>query len=344
MQLRNEIFKRPGAPAAVFVLPGRIFILLMMWPIMGAAQVDEPIFSEEPSYFDWLDKPRNYISERFVSLSTRVDRFFGDERVFQESRTSYLRFYGDLVLRKAGASDFEPKLQAKLVLPALEKRLKILIESNDNVTGEVPVTSVTTRKGVPNVNVPNDFRAAVQVLLTDSPHWNINTDAGLRFHGLSLPPFVRARASRVQNLQNWQFRLTEAVYWYEQSGAGESTQFDADRKVGEHDLARSRTIATWSDHDQQFDYEQDFFLFHPIDDNHALSYQAGVFGASQPNSHVTDYALSATWRTRLHREWLFFDVQPGLSWPETESFHLTPTILLRVEAVFGDIACGCYGM
>jgi hypothetical protein len=311
---------------------------------VAAAQDEYSINPETSSYFDWLDKPRDYISERFVSLSNRVDSYFADERVFQESRTSYLRFYGDLVLRKSGASDFNPILQAKVVLPALEKRLHILLESDSDVTGEVPTTAVPTQSGTPKVNVPNDFRAAVQVQVADTPHWNISTDAGLRFHGLTLPPFARLRVSRVQRVRQWQFRFTEAVYWYEQSGAGESTQYDADYKFNDHYLGRSRTQAIWSDHDQRFDFEQSFVLFHPIDTNHALSYGASVYGQSQPNSHVTDYALSATWRVRIHREWLFLDVQPGLSWPESESFHSTPTILFRVEAIFGDLSCGCYGL
>ena len=316
----------------------------MIWPLVGHAEGEQSFYSEEPSYFDWLDKPRDYLSERFVSLSARVDRFFAEDRVFQESRTSYLRFYGDLVFKKSGSSDFNPQLQAKVVLPALEKRLHILLESNSDITGEVPTASVPTQSGTPHVNVPNDFRAAVQVQVTDSPHWNINTDAGLRFHGLTLPPFARLRISRVQSVRQWQFRLTEALYWYEQSGMGESTQYDVDYRFNDHYLGRSRTQAIWSDHDQRFDFEQSFSLYHPIDQSHALSYGVSVYGASQPNSHVTDYAVSATWRTRIHREWLFFDVQPGLSWPETDSFHITPTILLRVEAVFGDLACGCYGM
>lgn len=308
------------------------------------AQEEQSFYSQEPTYFDWLDKPRDYLSQRFVSLSTSVDRFFADERVFQESRTSYLRFYGDLVFKKSGSSDFNPKLQAKVVLPALEKRLHILLESDSDVTGEVPTASVPTQSGAPKVNVPNDFRAAVQVQVTDSPHWNISTDAGLRFHGLTLPPFARVRASRVQTVHQWQFRFTQALYWYEQSGMGTSTQYDADYKFNAHYLGRSRTQAIWSDHDQRFNYEQSFILYHPIDESHALSYGASVYGQSQPNTHVTDYALSATWRTRIHREWLFLDVQPGLSWPESDSFHVAPSILLRVEAIFGDLGCGCYGL
>ena len=139
-------------------------------------------------------------------------------------------------------------------------------------------------------------------------------------------------------------RLTESLYWFEQSGAGESTQFDADRKLSEDYLARMRTLATWSDHDQKYYYEQDFNLFHRLDEKNAMSYSAGVFGVNQPNSHVAAYAISTKWRHRLHREWMFFEVQPVLSWPEEQEFHSTFSILFRIEAIFGDVACGCYGL
>jgi hypothetical protein len=340
----SEIQRRPDPFTAVSVAVWQAVIILMIWPSPGFAQDAQPVFPDGTSYFDWLDKPRDYISERFVTLSTKVDRYFANDPALEEARTSYLRFYGDLVLGKSGTSNFNPQLQAKVVLPALEKRLHILLESNTDVTGQLPTASVPTQKGTPKINAPSDFGAAVQVQVTDTPHWNINTDLGMRFHGLTLPPFFRVRASRVQNVRNWQFRFTETGYWYEQSGWGESTDYSADYKFTDHYLGRSQTQAIWSDHDQQFTFQQDFILFNPIDKSHALSYGATVYGASQPNSHVTDYALSVTWRTRIHREWLFFNVQPALSWPEDKSFHFTPTILFRLEAIFGDFACGCYGL
>ena len=338
----------PNFDTARRLIAGCIFAMVLVQPLQAVAEDKKIAPPEGVSPYDWLDAPRQFLSESFVNLSTKVDRYFADERVFQESRTSYLRFYGDLVVQKDGSSNFDPQLQAKIVLPALEKRLHLLIETNANETAPeavpVPTSSTTTQKGVPSVNAPKDFLASLELLLKDTRKLNINTEAGIRIHGFSLDPFVRARASNVQIVRKWQFRLTESLYWFEQSGAGESTQYDADYKISDSYLARSRSLATWSDHDQQFYYQQSFYLFHPIDDNHALSYQGNIFGESQPNSRVTEYDVSATWRIRIHREWLFFDIQPGLSWPDTEDFHLTPTILFRVEAIFGDLACGCYGI
>ena len=120
-----------------------------------------PLSPDEGIPLAWLDKPRDYLSERFVSLSASMDDFFADERVFDESRTSFLRVYGDLSYKEAQASDFTIKVQAKLVLPALEKRMKLLIESDDSSLDGNGVNSISTPSGVPNVDVPKDFRAAV---------------------------------------------------------------------------------------------------------------------------------------------------------------------------------------
>jgi hypothetical protein len=347
-------FNRLSALVAVIVSRGRIFIFLILWPVVVAAQADgpatavqpdAPATSDEPSYFDWLDKPRDYLSERFVSMSAKMDSFFAAERVFEESRGSFLRVYGDLSYKEAQASDFSIKVQAKLVLPALQRRLKLTLESDDatlsdNSQGNV----ISTPKGVPNVDVPKDFRAGVQVLMKDTPRWYINTDAGIRIRRFLPDPFVRLRARRAQDIFDWQFSLTQSVYWTEQAGAGANITFDADHKLSNDFLGRSETAATWSDHDQNFNFDQSFIIFQAINQNNAMAYQAGIFGVSQPNSHVTDYALSAKWRHRLHREWLFVEVQPLLSWPEDQDFRPTTSILFRVEAVFGDVGCGCYGL
>ena len=309
-----------------------------------AADEALPISPADEKPIDWLDKPRDFLSERLVSLSTRMDSFFADERVFAESRGSYLRLYGDLSYKEAQASDFAIKVQAKLVLPALEKRLKIILESDDTTISDNQSNVITTPSGVPNVDVPKDFRAGLQVLLKDTPHWYVNTDAGFRIHGFLPDAFVRARARRLQDVRDWQFRLTHAAYWFEQTGAGASIQFEADRKLSAEYLGRSQTTATWSDHDQQYAFEQRFILFQSIDINNAMAYETGVFGVSQPNSHVTDYAVGVKWRHRLHREWLFVEVQPLLTWPEDQSFRPTTSILFRLEAVFGDVGCGCYGL
>lgn len=321
---------------------GVVVLLLLSTPSLADEAL--PVAPADEAPIDWLDAPRDFLSQHLVSLSTRMDSFFADERVFEESRRSYVRLYGDLSYKEAKASDVAVKIQAKLVLPALEKRLKLLIESDDQSLDNGGVSSITTPKGVPNVDVPQDFRAAVQLQVTDSPHWNINTDAGLRIHSFSLDAFVRARARRLQNVHLWQLRFTQSVYWFEQSGGGASVQYDADRKLSTDYLGRSRTVATWSDHDQQFSFEQSFFLFQSIDQRNAMSYQLGVFGASRPNSHVTDYAIGIKWRHRLHRQWLFGEIQPLLTWPEDQGFRPTTSILFRLEAVFGDVGCGCYGL
>lgn len=293
----------------------------------------------------WLDKPRDYLAERFVNLSTRMDAFFADERIFDEARKSFLRIYGDLSYQESRASDFNIHVQAKLVLPALERRLHILLESDDNTPGVADdTTSIQTMKGVPNVNVPKGFRAALQMLVKDSPYWNISTDGGIRIHGFRPDAFVRLRVSRIQDFNLWQLRLTPSAYWFEQTGAGATVQFDADRRLQKNRLFRSRSVAVWSDHDQRYDYEQSFFIFQPIDVDNAMSYQFGIFGASQPNTRVISYNIAPKWRHRLHREWLFMEIQPLLSWPEDQNFHPTTSILFRLEAVLGGVGCGCYGL
>src|SRR4030067_1671190 len=63
--------------------------LLFPLKLLGAAQPDQPA-----SQFELLDSanaPRDYLAEKFVSFAGSVDRFFGDDRNYQESNKSVLQ-------------------------------------------------------------------------------------------------------------------------------------------------------------------------------------------------------------------------------------------------------------
>ena len=315
-----------------------------------ASPADPPAPSAQPPTDEGgelilLDKSRDYLSQGFLNLSTRIDSFFGEERIFDESRKNFLRVYSNLTFQKSRGIDFNVQVQAKVILPALERRLHLLIESDDTPPGAVDQTNtIQTLSGAPPLDTPKGFRAGMQMQFADTPHWNISTDGGIRIHGFLPDPFVRERIIRTQDTELWEFRLTHSGYWFAKTGAGAVLQFDADRRLQENRLFRSRSVATWSDHDQEYAFEQSFFLFQPINVDNALAYQLSLFGFSQPNTHIDSYDISVKWRRRLHREWLYMEIQPLLSWPRDRNFRPTPSILFRLEAILGGAACGCYGL
>ena len=80
-------------------------------------------------------------------------------------------------------------------------------------------------------------------------------------------------------------------------------------------------------------------LFHRLDDEQAFAYRLGAAGESGAEVANDRYDLSVTYRRRFLRDWLFYELQPGLSWRRHEGEierDLTPVLGVGIELQFGN--------
>jgi hypothetical protein len=49
---------------------------------------------------------------------------------------------------------------------------------------------------------------------------------------------------------------------------------------------------------------------------------------------IDNYTLSYRYRFNALREWLFFEVEPFIEFPEEENYTTTPGVALRIEGFF----------
>lgn len=285
-----------------------------------------------------MDAPRDYLSGKLVGFVSSVDRFFGDERHYQETNDSVFQLDTSRVMGYGGEHRFVVSARANVHLPIAEKKLHLLIETNpDKNTIIDPKQTQTQAQAVNEPATPQSIGAALRFIKQEAERWHLSADAGIKFQGLSTTPFVRSRASFAVLLDQWRMKPSETVFWFNTIGAGETTQLDFERTVSEAVLLRATSVATWLNDTQNFDLRQDFIVFHTLDERTALLYQASVVGVSQPVSRVTDYVLLMQYRYRLHKKWMYFDVSPQLHFPVDRSYRLSPQLNLRLEMMFDEI-------
>ena len=284
-----------------------------------STQLAEPVQPAQPAqeadFINSIDVQRDYLSGKIISFATDIDRFFGNDRNYQESNKSVVQ----LTLVRASGYGGNDKLllaaRANLNLPSTEKRLHLLVESNpdQNITGEPPQSQQTTPL-TNNIAKPQSFGLALRYekVKEELKALHLSADAGLKFQGINIDPFVRARGSYSVPLDRWRLKAEESVYWFNTIGAGETTQIDLEHLLSEPVLFRATSNATWLHDKQNFDLRQDLSIYHTVSDRTALLYQARVVGVSNPQVEVTQYILSMLYRYRLHREWVFFNLNPQL--------------------------------
>ncbi len=317
--------------------------LLFPLRLLGAERSDVP--TTQPDIFDPIfgpifdpfNAPRDYLSEKIINFASSIDRFFGDERNYQESNQSLFQMDISRLDGYGGDRKFVLEGRARLQLPNTEKRLHLLIETNPskNVTGESKQTPATPAN---QVATPDSFSAAVRIeraKVEESP-WHFSADAGIEFHGINSEPFVRTRGTYSIPLDQWRLKAAESVFWFNSIGAGETTQLDLEHILSEPVLFRASSNATWLNDKQNFDLSQSFSIYHTVNERNALLYQASVIGVSNPQYQVNDYVVLVLYRYRLHRKWIFFELTPQLHFPKIYNFKSSPALSIRLEMLFDE--------
>ncbi len=280
-----------------------------------------------------FDESRNYVSQEFVSMVNGIDRFFGSERNFQESNDSVLQLDFTRVTGYSGNRRVVLAGRANVHLPNTERRLHLLIESDPdkNLTTDARPGQATLTQ---NTQAPSSYAAALRYEKPQDNRWKFSTDGGLKFQGLNTHLFVRSRATYTVQLDDWQMKLTESPFWFNNLGLGSSTQLDFDHALSEPLLVRASSYATWLHDKQNFDLRQDLSLFQTLNERSALLYQASAIGASQPQFHSSDYVLMVLCRYRLHQRWMYFEVSPQMHYPQSRGYQPSPMLSLRLEVLF----------
>jgi len=282
-----------------------------------------------------MDEPRDYLSGKLVGFVSSVDRFFGDDRHYQETNDSVFQLDINRVMGYGGEHRFILSGRANVHLPVAEKKLHLIIETNPDKNAVVDPKQTQTAPLVEPAT-PESYGAALRFVRAMEERWHFNADAGLKFAGLNTTPFVRTRASLAVPVDQWRVKLAETAFWFNTIGVGETTQLDLERTISAPLLFRATSVATWLNDRQNFDLRQDLTVFHTLDERTAFLYQASVIGVSQPVTRVTDYVVLMQYRYRLHKKWMFFDVSPQLHFPWERSYKLNPTLSLRLEMLFDE--------
>jgi len=303
---------------------------------LGEEFVGPPAPPPPPDVPNVLDTPRDYVSRKFVSFVGSVDRFFGDDRNYQEANDSVLQMDITRVIGYGGGRRFVTSIKANVRLPTAEQKLHLLFETDPDKNSTVDPKQ-TQAAPISQPSTPQSYAAALRIENAKAERWHFSADGGIKFAGLkNSTPFVRARASLAVPVEQWRVKVAETLFWFNTIGAGESTQLDFERSISEPLLFRATSTAVWLNNTQNFDLRQDLTLFDRRSERTAVLYQASVIGMSQPKTQVTEYVLLALYRYRLHREWMFLEVSPQLHFPRALNFHTNSMLSVRLEMLFDE--------
>jgi len=302
----------------------------------GAAESDS---SAKTGTAAQAEKVQGGLSSIVQKTANGIDGFFGSDRhtTWEQNRTSArLRFNFDFI--EGQSVDLNAQVKLNLVLPALDNRLRIVLNPDDD-------DEAANRGG----DSRDESELALRFMGRQFGNLEMNYDLGLRIKDSDLALFLRWNTQLGHDLgQSWHNRFTNQLYWYTDTHFRDDFRIYFERKVAKNFFFRSRTrIQYGQEYGAELFPEQRFTLFQTINPKHALAYEAvaGVVPFDETffkednidvlDDKYTHYQLRLRYRTNMMFPWLFFELWPIVSWPEEHDYETTYAMRFRVELHFG---------
>lgn len=290
-----------------------------------------------PESLEWIETQRRTWSHNVSAVGGYLDSFMGDTSGYQDANKSFLKVYFDLDTSKYDGVSFEPKVKVSLDLPVTKKKFRLVIENDPDQELGIAERNLS--------DLPSTDREANDGLygsiryLFESEKWNrLSFDWGVKARWPP-DPFARFRAVRGWELNDyWYMVYSQEVYIFESKGFGTYTQFDFDRRLTEKLLFRVTSVLDWHERTEQFDLLEQVSLFQDINNKRAIQYAAGVVAEEKKGARITNYYTKATYRRRLYKDWLFYEMTPGIEFQRVEDFKPNPFLSFRIEMLFAKDA------
>lgn len=305
-------------------------------PAQSTPQVQQTApLSEQSDSFDFVDAPRNYMTEKIINFANSMDRFFGGNRHYQESNQSVFRLDMTRILGYGDNHRFEPSGKISLKLPGTEGRLRLWLETDpeDEINND-PTRDTHTLQNKPAATRSTGLAARYTAAETEA--WRFSTDAGIKLPITHLDPFARVKGEYSTPLGEWRLKASESVFWFNTLGVGETTQLDFEKVLSSSRLFRSSTNATWLKDKLNFDLVHSFSVYHTVNDRSAMIYQVSASWITNPSFQATDYVSLVFYRYRVHKKWLFLELSPQLHFPQDKDYKASPAFSVRLEALFEE--------
>lgn len=277
------------------------------------------------------EEPRGWLLSHLDNLSGDIDTFFVD-RFFNEDVTEFSRGGSQARFSFFTRREFDDPVDykfgvsLKLELPHTNKRLNLLLESEDENVREGDLL-----ESPENVT----YSSALRFIIRESDRWNASIDTGVRW-ALPPDPFVRAQAHRPFYFDRWNFRLSQEVNYYTKAGYGAVTQFRFDRPFSTQRLLRLESKFEYLLNNDYFNLMYGAGVYREINHLYAYAILAKATGDNQYGATFDQYEVGVRVRRRVFREWMFAELHPQYLWSRENLWEPMPVLMFRLQAEFGD--------
>mgnify|MGYP005856403609 CR=1 FL=1 len=280
-----------------------------------------------------------WLSNRLREPAIQKDKLAPPLIPREEPEGSLLTLSPFVFYREGDNLEVSMRAHARLRLPRFSERLELVFDSDDD---ERTVTPESSRSAELGFRRGDDTTASLRYRLTERWKFQPSVEVGLKFKPEPTPRLgLRMRIKR--RFEQFDSRLTQSLYWERGEGIGSRTALSLEQCEKERYLRRISTDLLWTQERDEIQGSLGLLGFKFLSGRRALGVKLGLSGPVEPDARVELYNAYLVWRQRLHRDWVFLEIESGVDWPRDRDFEAAPLIRVKLDILIGDFIPGPNG-
>ncbi|MBL4583389.1 MAG: hypothetical protein JKX83_02120 [Pseudomonadales bacterium] len=301
-------------------------------PTPSSSLLERSFIFFEPD-LDWLSTSQESLTIGVENTARSIDHFFAGEESLEERNRSFLRLRMQPGFRKNHDNEFDIGVKFRVDLPLTKKRLRLVIGSD---LDQEQLGSEVTKPGLSKFQPEEDgsISAAIKTENRVTATWRVSGKAGLKLK-FPLDPFIRSTVWRRWAInEDSSIPLRLRVTQFLKRGTIANFSFNYEKIISEDYFFRFSNGSEWREEIDKMQVTHVVQLVRRLAQHHVLEYNIGIFEQSRHHTLLTDVYAELDYRTRLHKDWLYLDIIPGIAAHRLDDFEAEPYLLIRIEMFF----------
>lgn len=295
----------------------------------------QPQHQDERDESTFIDITHRFISRTLSAPAVWFDGFFGEKETSEgDYPGTFVKWRNAIQWNERDAFVFSSLFKASIRLPKLSDRFKLFVSGEREEAPYIspPVKSTDPALAADPSHKPTD--TGLQYEVTKTPKSKFDIGAGIRIKRFQ--PFVRARF-RYEHPLGWGVlaRFTETAYHWKDDGFTETTSVDLEKPLSRFTLLRLTNSVSYTENFPGVNWVPQTSLYHRLSVKDAVSLDISALYVTRPYGDWLNFRVGTKYRRNFFRPWLFFEIEPEISWPRDEHHNTTSvsavTFVLEIQ-------------
>lgn len=269
----------------------------------------------------------NDTDDEKADIALPFDSFFKEDLYLNCTNNSYIKLQGGYEYNHLGKTAAIQNITARLRLPRTQKRLHLFINEEPQPQTILPNVAQTS----------SDVGVGLKYYLP-SMYDRLFSNISIGLAGIA-NPYAKTYFEYLIVFTDWQIKSTQNFKYSHRNKFDEWTDFYFDRQLSHHKMVRLLLQRSTNSEINGMEYLSQLSYIQAFDHKKSCIYYIGMNGRTQdilaapyengsiPQEGIYNYSTGIIWRQQLFKNYLFYQVEPILSYHE--QYNYKPNYMLR---------------